>query len=208
MELPRLSSSTTAIAAVVLALLGFALWYHPDGEPLSDREIDAFSDRLVALGPPLTEFLDPADTRLFLERDDGGPFFALNLFHLRERASYQPGIDLDRSGRRAMREFTRLVLPLWLSKGGHPVFVSRFVDDASSEWQLASIVRYRSRRDWATLVTSDAFVAAVSHRLAAAGSNVRVSLPGTLLPSPVLLALLASLILVVLIVLAGNFRRP
>ena len=178
----RPSTSTWIAIALASALVAFGFWCRSDGQPLSAPEIDDVMERLESLGSPTAEWLDSADTRRFLESDDGKPFFVVNLFRLRAD-----------TGPEDLKKFSRRALPLWAKKGSHPVFVSELVEQPASSWQLVTVVRYRSRRDWADIVTSDAFAAALPYRIAATETNLRLSFPGRLIPSPLLVLTLLAL---------------
>jgi hypothetical protein len=210
MSLPR--NASTLAALIFLVVTGaFVAWYGSWGRALSPEEIDDFARVLVAAGPPLTDFLDPAETRRFLESDDGGSFYVVNVFRLRERAAYEAaveeGLHAGSTGQQALKQFSRQAVPIWLRRASHPVFVSRVSQDPSSPWQLVTVVRFRSRRDWIAMVSSDDFAAALPHRLAATEANVRLSLSGTLVPSPVLLLLIGGVGLLLLVRLA-EIRAP
>lgn len=178
----RPSKSTWIAIALASAWVAFGCWYRSGGPALSTPEIDDVMNRLTSLDSPASEWLDPADTRRFLESDDGKPFFVVNLFRLR-----------DGSGSEDLKEFSRRVVPLWARKGSHPVFVSELVDQPASSWQMVTVVRFRSRRDWADIVASDDFAAALPYRLAATESNLRLSFSGRLIPSPLIVLTLLAL---------------
>jgi hypothetical protein len=180
-------SAFVALAALA-ALVAFGLWYRGDREPVTDAEIEAFLGRVAALDAPAREFLERTDPRAFLAADDGRPFYVVNLFRLRERALPLPDSEVERSGVEAMAEFSRRVVPLFLRHGGHPVFATDLPSDASQR-DLVTVVRYRSRRDWMAIATSDRFLEALPHRLAATDRNTRLALPGTLVPHPLLVVL-------------------
>jgi len=88
-----------------------------------------------------------------------------------------------RTGVEALQQFAREVVPLWLAHGSHPVFTSTLGETLDGDWDFVSVVRYRSRRDFAAIQTSDAFVVrALPHRMAATERNLRVKVAGNAVP--------------------------
>ena len=90
--------------------------------------------------------------------DDGEEIFMLNLNRYKY-ADDEPEIRVPA----AYRSYGSAVIPMILRNGGHPIFSAEFfatglIEDADAAyWDEVILVRYRSRRDFIAMVTSDAY---------------------------------------------------
>jgi len=165
----------------------------------------ALGELKTELPADLVSFLDPETSREFMAKDDGRPFYVINVFRFKEQASalVQNGSGL--TGREAFAEFSQRAVPLWLRYGTHPVFATNDSPAFDEEWDLVSVVRYRSRRDFMEIQTNPEFHSILPYRLAATEDNIRLKLPATLIPSPLLVLLLVLLLpLLVVPLLSGR----
>lgn len=128
-------------------------------------------------GPERGDFDTAANLRRFLETDDGQEFVMLNLNVHREAADYPEGVDGSEAianAAEAEREYQRRVAPLLLARACHPLvmvepahFLGGTGDFERQDWDLASMVRYRSRRDFIEFILTPEFSRDVDHKWAA-----------------------------------------
>jgi hypothetical protein len=195
-------------ALVVLALWGvFLAWYDGCAEPLTPMERDAF---LTVLASRAGERGDAGATRRlapFLENDDGGEFFMINLIEWRDT----PEADEENA------TYARFMIPRLLARASHPVYIgvpiANLVEFAGAgSWDQVTVVRYRSRRDLLEIVADPEFGEAVKHKWASVERTLAT--PTTvflapLTPRPIALLLLALLGLAAHALLRGRtwYRR-
>lgn len=184
----------------------FSLWYGNWSGPLRPAEIERYVDRLAAL----PEGRDPerlAALRAFLESDDGGELFMVNLIRLQPDPVAVPGSAETAPAADVLARYTRPFLGGALRRATHPVFagpaagsyVEHWGVEPDPGWTFAGIVRYRSRRDLIELATDPSFqdihrykLAAIANTLAFPVAPSRIHL-GPKLLVPLLLALAAAL---------------
>jgi hypothetical protein len=164
------------VAALLLYGL-FAAWYNSWRPPLGPDEIEAYMGRFEALsrqeGGPPAEHL-PA-LRRFMEGDDGGEFFMVNLIRLAPGPVAVPGTDAKQPAEQVMRGYTRYFMPALLRRAGHPAFFARAAGGYLESWgvapdpgwSVAGMIRYRSRRDLVELASNPAFAPAHVFKIAA-----------------------------------------
>jgi hypothetical protein len=169
------------IWAGALVLYGlFASWYNNWHQPLRADEIEHYIDRFQTLGEdgsPAPERL--AAVRKFLEADDGGEFFMVNLVRLKPGKVAVPGSDEELPAPQVLRKYTGYFMPALLRRAGHPAFFARgaggYVESWGVEpdpgWSFAGMIRYRSRRDMMELATDPAFDPAHGFKIAAIAST-------------------------------------
>jgi hypothetical protein len=126
----------------------FWCWYVGFGRRISGKEIERLLQLLAAHG------MEPARTailRRFLEADDGREFVMVNVLAFREPKP---------EAREAFVNYQKRFIGRLFRLAGHPVFAGRALDRQNLEqwgieaegWDLAGLVRYRSRRDLARMV--------------------------------------------------------
>ncbi len=173
-----------AAVGILLALyVAFLLWHEPwfsrrlrPGEAvavLRGRYDDVAPDERAAF-------------EAFLDRDDGRPFYMVNLMQYRTTAAYRDGLLPDgtpaagMTGREAGQRYTRIVIPELLKRGCYPVFAARKVANFLSAgagtdfFEEVVVVRYRSRRDLLAMAAGRAFLAGVPHKWASLEKTVAV----------------------------------
>lgn len=141
----------------------FLAWYDGWGRsPLTPAEVEAYLDN-VSEDAEGVEFLQRL--RTMGAHDDGEEFFMLNLNR------YEYADDEPRGGApAAYQEYSATVLPMILRNAGHPIYLGQFAVEqpgrASGEggWDEVILVRYRSRRDFISMVTSDAYLEGAKNR--------------------------------------------
>lgn len=145
------------------AYLAFLAWYDGWGQsPMTPGEVEGY----------LANFPEDAEGVEFLDRlrqmgadDDGEEFFMLNLNRY-EYAEGEPNVGVPS----AYQEYGAEVVPMILSNAGHPVYSGTFFadppkgDSNEAHWNEVILVRYRSRRDFIRMVTSDDYLEAARHR--------------------------------------------
>jgi hypothetical protein len=156
----RLARLIRFVSALVflLGFISFLAWYDGWGRgPLTAEEVDGY----LANIPEQSEFYEVAERlRRMGADDDGDEFYMLNL----NRYEYAEGESEDEVPA-AYREYSAAVIGMVLENAGHPVYVGRFPDyrvvgaTADAGWDEVILVRYRSRRDFITMVTSDEYQA-------------------------------------------------
>jgi hypothetical protein len=169
-----------SIWAAALALYGgFWLWYVGIPRPLTAAEIDAH----LALVAKSELGVTPdrlARLRAFLEADDGGEFFMLNLLRVQPGPVVGPGSDQPRSAREVMAGYSDHFMPALFRRGGHPAYYGRAAAGYLEEWKVepdpgwtvAAAIRYRSRRDMIELVTDPRFAGAHAFKEAALANTL------------------------------------
>jgi hypothetical protein len=184
----------------------FSLWYNNWSGPLLPSEIAQYTEQLAAL----PEGQDPerrAAFRRFLESDDGGEFFMVNLARLQPQPVAIPGSPEKVPAAEALSRYTRPFLGGALRRATHPVFlgpaagsyVEHWGVGPDPGWTFAGIIRYRSRRDVAALVSEPRFGDMHAYKLAALSNTLAVPVApsrfhiGPRLLVPLVLGLLASL---------------
>ena len=103
--------------------------------------------------------------RLLLGNDDGKEFFMLNL----NRYEYAEN-ETEKGTPKSYQEYGMPVLRMMLSRASHPIFSAEIPnylidgDAATSDWDEVIIVRYRSRKDFFSMVTSDEYLEVFNNR--------------------------------------------
>jgi hypothetical protein len=194
------------IWGAALLLYGvFSLWYNNLRGPLGPSEIDDYLARAKASLQIEPERLSAL--RAFLEADDGGEFFMLNLIRLHPGEVAPPGGGKPQPARRVLESYTRHFMPALFRRAGHPALFGRAAGGYLERWGVApdpgwtvsGVIRYRSRRDLVELATDPAFEPAHAFKAAAMASTFAFPLaPAFVVAGPriwlaLLLALLAAL---------------
>ena len=151
-------------AAVFLALyLAFLAWYDGWGmDPFTAEEVDTLASKVEAQGTNPEQL---KNLRRLLKDDDGEEFFMLNL----NRYEYaenevQQGVPV------AYQNYGQAVILMILKNAGHPIYSGEIPDYLLSgdikdgSWHEIILVRYRSRRDFISMVTSDEYLKIARHR--------------------------------------------
>ena len=151
-------------AAIFLVLyLAFLAWYDGWGmDPFTAEEVDTLVGKEVAKGanPELLKNL-----RRFLKDDDGEEFLMLNLNR------YEYAENEDQQGQSvAYQNYGQAVIQMILKNAGHPIYSGEIPDyllggDAKdASWHEIILMRYRSRRDFVSMVTSDEYLKIAQNR--------------------------------------------
>ena len=162
------------IWAIALVVYGaFLLWYDNWDGPLTASEIEGYTERLEAraVAP------DPARRAAllaFLEADDGGEFFMLNLIRVSEGDVVDPDSGDPRPASAVLEVYTDYVMPQIFRRAGHPAFagaaagryLERWGVEPDPGWTFAGVIRYRSRRDLMEMATDPGFDAKHAYKLA------------------------------------------
>ena len=148
-------------AAVLGSLfLAFSTWYGGNGKALTPEEGAELLGQLRASYADTTGnesgFADNIEG--MITKDDGKEFYAVNLEQLKS----------GEQAREADRAYGRVVFPLLLKRGGHPVFVSYreglMLGDYGSDVDRVAVVRYRSLRDLINMAKDPAMIAGSHHK--------------------------------------------
>ena len=182
----------------------FYLWYGGSTAPLSETEVAGFVATAGARDPQLA-----APIRAFAESDDGGEFVMVNLNQYRERAEYADGREATEAPRKIEQRYTSRMVWRLFARACHPIAMVEPIfhlgsgDAERHAWDRATMVRYRSRRDFLELILSPAFEADVAHKWAALERTH--SFPSTPRISAVTFRLVPFLLLVVAGLLLDRF---
>ncbi|MEC7918135.1 MAG: hypothetical protein VX720_05070 [Pseudomonadota bacterium] len=151
----------TSSAYLVLFII-FLSWYDGWGiDPYTPKEINNLAKKIEKEGSK--EQLK--NLRLLLENDDGKEFFMLNL----NRYEYAEN-EIEKGTPKSYQEYGMPVLRMMLSRASHPIFSAEIPnylidgDAANSDWDEVIIVRYRSRKDFFSMVTSDEYLEVFNNR--------------------------------------------
>ena len=151
----------TSSAYLVLFII-FLSWYDGWGiDPYTPKEINNLAKKIEKEGSK--EQLK--NLRLLLGNDDGKEFFMLNL----NRYEYAEN-EIETGTPKSYQEYGMPVLRMMLSRASHPIFSAEIPnylidgDAANSDWDEVIIVRYRSRKDFFSMVTSDEYLEVFNNR--------------------------------------------
>jgi len=168
--------ASVILAAVLLGIyILFLLWYYRFPRPLSKEEVERYISILEkrAGGSDLAAESVRAAFRKFGEEDDGKQFFMCNLVKYHEKAQYKDG-DRGLTSKQANLRYARNTMPLLLSRACHPYGLFRPVINlrqADAYWDEVNVVRYRSRRDLLSMITSDRWHEGYADKAAALSDN-------------------------------------
>lgn len=193
-------------AGAALLYAAFWTWYVGFGRPLTKAEVDAY---VAKLSPELG--VDPERRermRAFLESDDGGEFFMVNLIRLNPGQVTPPGGGPPAPAADVLEGYTGPFLRALLLRGGHPALAGRaaagYLEEWGVEknpgWTFSGVIRYRSRRDLVELATMPQFAPIHAFKHAAMSNTLAFPIaPARIFFSPrivaaLVLALAASLL--------------
>ncbi len=135
--------------------LVFLAWYDGWGmSPMTAAEVEQY----LANVSPDSEGVEFLDRMRKLGADDGEEIFMLNLNRYKY-ADDEPKVGVPA----AYQAYGAAVIGKILKNGGHPIYSGEFSghlltgDSAETYWDEIILVRYRSRRDFISMVTSDAY---------------------------------------------------
>jgi hypothetical protein len=181
-----LTASRVRWAFLASIYAAFYFWYGGSGDPMSPEDVERYMARLAergadqeakGRGPERADSDVQLNLRRFLETDDGQEFVMLNLNVYRDAPKYADdveGREAIASAAEAEDEYQRRVAPLLLSRACHPlvgvepaVLLGGTGDFERQDWSFASMVRYRSRRDFVEFILTPEFSQDVGHKWAA-----------------------------------------
>ncbi|MEL6683194.1 MAG: hypothetical protein AAFQ09_11190 [Pseudomonadota bacterium] len=181
--------------ALVLIYIAFLGWHLPRSAPLSASEVTAYIAELPNRAGP-NDAENDGFVR-FLAEDDGAPFFMLNLIAYRDEVAYPAGFPSPAPTVAAANEaYGMAVVKAQLRRGSYPAFMFdprglllNSYDPEVGEFDQAVLARYRSRRDFAEMMTSPEFKAAETHKWASVErtlvvpvSHLAIVTPGVVVP--------------------------
>lgn len=185
-----MQSRILSLTFFFIIYLVFLAWY--DGwtqSPITEQELLEWSGDIpagVAAGDV------SANLRRMAREDDGKEFFMLNL----NRYTYADG-EAQQGAPASYQAYGRAVLPLLIKRASHPIYMAAMPDYLitgelkHAPWHEVALVRYRSRRDFLDMVSSDEYLAIVATRQGGIDfAEVTFTHPGLNLASPRLFVLM------------------
>jgi hypothetical protein len=149
-----------------LAYGSFWVWYSGWRPPLTPSEINGFMARIEHIQQYRDDLAIKARLRAFLEKDDGGEFYMVNLIRMRDKALPIEGARPDETPRQVLDHYATKFMPTILARAGWLVTGGRAAASGDLEqwgvkpdayWMMFGLVRYRSRRDMMEVVTNPQF---------------------------------------------------
>jgi len=167
-------------AALVAVWLIIAVSYYGPADPLSAQEIDAYIakvERVLAANAVMPEgvglsadgLAGPlAELRAFAERDDGEPVYMVNMMRWRAGQLLAPegaGVTGINTPQEADRAYNAGLFWTLLSNYSHTAFLAHAETNAfnygtgaeADQWGEVGIFRYRSRRDFFEMISSQEY---------------------------------------------------
>jgi hypothetical protein len=201
-----------ATGALLYAL--FLVWYGGWQGPLSRTEIDGFMKTVEQIELYKDNDLIKSRMRAFLEADDGKEFFMVNL--LRYRTAPQPfdGMKPGESAREVMERYSGAFMPSilgragWMVSGGRAASpdLERWGVEPDADWEVYGLIRYRSRRDLAEIISNPAFDSVHPYKFAAIEATRAFPVsPAIVVLGPKLVVGLVILVLVLTAQLISNW---
>lgn len=151
------------VAFLVVIFFAFSAWYGGNGKPITAEEGAALLDELRAnyANAPVGEQSFVTNMEAMIPNDDGKEFYAVNLEQLKDGPEAEA----------ADAAYGRVVIPLLLARGAHPVFISEpaglMLGDYGNQVDRVAVVRYRSLRDLIDMVNDPKMIAGGHHKFAA-----------------------------------------
>ena len=154
----------------------FFLWYSNLSGPLTSEEVEAYLSKSSGDSNNSELF------REFLENDDGKAFYMVNYLDLNENPPNLPETGMDASAWDLLDYYYEFMFPNLFSRACHPIFSGAVVSDAldllnieeGRTWDHAVIVRYRSRKDMADIVTNSNFFERHAYKLGGLEKTIAV----------------------------------
>ena len=182
------------IAIFTMLYLGFLVWYDGWGsQPMTSAEAEGY---LAELSSDLAgeDFVE--SMRELAAQDDGNEIFMLNLNRYQYAEGEAPvGIPA------AYQAYGDAVVGMILRNAGHPIYSGAVAglfqsdDSESRQWDEVILVRYRSRRDFLSMISSQPFQQAAGIRAGGiAYAEVTPNTPGINLSTPRLIIFIALLL--------------
>ncbi|MDG1773566.1 MAG: hypothetical protein P8H32_09060 [Oceanicoccus sp.] len=155
---------------VLLAALyiAFVLWYYNWSGPIKAHEIEDLINTVRETQGSLHTSIDVLVE--FMKNDDGKEFVMQNLIRVKKGEIDNPVTGEKTHAAALLQKYSGPFMKALFFRGGHPVSISRKVggyidswgkypdnDYADEGWHIASMMRYRSRRDLIELVTDPKF---------------------------------------------------
>lgn len=171
--------SLWVVWASLAALYGaFLLWHTPLRGPLTATEVSALMER--ARESHGDAWADARAFEAFLRADDGRPFVMVNVMELRAEPNYPDGSYPEITTASAAADaYGRGVLPLLVQRASYPILVTHRIttilntlDEEVGRHDTVAVVRYRSRRDLAQMVTSADFAETDIHKWASLANTL------------------------------------
>jgi len=146
----------------LILYLAFAWWYTNTEGPLTEAEIEHFSEGLANVGFDSGEV---QNLRGFMTSDTGRQFIMLNNIDLNEQPPKVEGASDNASAQELMGLYMEYMWPALLKRACHPVYAGRPIFESmdvvgienAENWDQGASMRYRSRRDMLEIVTNPAF---------------------------------------------------
>ena len=157
----------------------FLIWYNGSGQHLSNEEVESYISIIEtrAGGPNAATNSSTANLRKFGLEDDGKQFFMVSMEKYYDKPQYEDG-NHGISSEDANKSYAINTIQLMLLKASHPygLFIpltnlSNINRQDNAYWDNASVVRYRSRRDFFDMVTSPQWAAGYENKVAALRDN-------------------------------------
>lgn len=179
----RLSKAfITAISVAGAICVALLFWYEWSAKTLSPSEVDDYMAIIERQTQVPGGRHDLPALREFLEKDDGNPVYTVNMYKFHDTANYPEGSSYGGTGEQAYDRFRKVMVPLMIKRGSHPIYGSNWVDPLSSRWNRIVIVRYRSRRDLVDLFATDEFADASLHKWASLWEHDRMLVQAVHIP--------------------------
>lgn len=180
----------------------FAFWYTNTSGPLTEEESARHLARFQAMG------YDPAQLRAverFMREDQGRQFLMVNAIDLKDPAQAPEG----------MARYLEFMLPALTSRACHLAFLGSAVGQAldlagiegAETWDVAGVMRYRSRRDLVEITSDPAFEAAHGFKVAALAKTIAYPVETPFHPGDLRFLLGVSLLALVALLHLLFFRR-
>ena len=196
-------SGYTIWGTALILYLVFLGWHENWRGPLTESEIATFVARAQSINGLSAEQL--ARFEMFMRDDDGGEFFMVNLVGFTDGPASHPDTGAKVDARELLQSYFRPFGAKILARAGYPAFsaptLSGYIEAwgvaANPGWDIANLMRYRSRRDLLMSVTDEDFKDIHIYKRAAIAVTFSVpaqSIGGALLSPRIWIALFIFLI--------------
>lgn len=150
----------------------FTIWYTDFGGPLQPDEIERYMAVLEENSP------DPATAsrfRTFMETDTGNQFLMVNIIDMADDPGPVEGAAPGATAGELMAYYMEHMYAELFARASHPVLAGNAVHDAldlagienAEHWELAALMRYRSRRTLMEIIMIPATAERHEYKLAA-----------------------------------------